>query len=454
MSRWIFWASIFIVLFNPLRRLPAGSIRQSWRSGDINLKISSDKVSDSIFPSISSALQDLKAGKIVIVVDDQDRENEGDFILLAEKTTPEKINFMAKHGRGLICVPMTDKRLQELYIEPMVSQNSALLGTAFTVSVDLIKNVTTGISAHDRARTILALIDPASRPEDFARPGHIFPLAAAEGGVLRRAGHTEAVVDLARLAGAYPAGVLCEIMDDDGSMARLPRLQEIAAQFDLKIISVQDLIEYRRRTELLVRQYATANLPTRYGTFKLHVYESQVDDQHHVALVKGTIDPDKPVPVLVRVHSQCLTGDVFGSSRCDCGDQLAIAMQMIEREGCGVLLYMRQEGRGIGLPDKIRAYALQDNGRDTVEANEELGYQADLRNYGIGAQILFDLGVRQIRLMTNNPKKVVGLDGYGLSVTERVPIEVTPNSCNLNYLQTKRDKLGHLILLPETDNKK
>jgi 3,4-dihydroxy 2-butanone 4-phosphate synthase/GTP cyclohydrolase II len=403
------------------------------------------------FDSIPLALQDLKDGKIVIVVDDQDRENEGDFIMLAEKASAEKVNFMAKYGRGLICVPMTGQRLQELRIEPMVVQNSALLGTAFTVSVDLIKNVTTGISAHDRSRTILALVDPASRPVDFARPGHIFPLAAARGGVLRRAGHTEAVVDLARLAGAYPAGVLCEIMDDDGTMARLPKLREIAKQFDLKMITVQDLIEYRRRTEVLVKKYATANLPTRYGTFIMHVYESDVDEQHHVALVKGEVQTDEPV--LVRVHSQCLTGDVFGSNRCDCGDQLQLAMHMIDQEGRGVFLYMRQEGRGIGLADKIRAYALQDDGRDTVEANEELGYHADLRNYGIGAQILYDLGVRRIRLLTNNPKKVVGLDGYGLTVVERVPIEIEPNSCNWRYLQTKRDKMGHLILLPENEAK-
>jgi 3,4-dihydroxy 2-butanone 4-phosphate synthase/GTP cyclohydrolase II len=326
----------------------------------------------------------------------------------------------------------------------MVQANTALLGTAFTVSVDLIHGVTTGISAADRAKTIHALVDKNSSADDFAKPGHVFPISAALGGVLHRAGHTEAVVDLAKMAKSEPAGVLCEIMADDGTMARTPDLFKLATEYNLKIITVRDLIEYRRRTELLVKKYAQANLPTKYGDFILYIYESDVDKNHHVALVKGDVRTLEPVPV--RVHSQCLTGDVFGSLRCDCGDQLAKAIQYIGNENLGVFLYMRQEGRGIGLPEKIKAYHLQDNGKDTVEANEELGFKADLRDYGIGAQILWDLGVRNIKMLTNNPKKVVGLTGYGLKVVERVPIEIEPNSCNLNYLQTKRDKLGHLIL--------
>jgi|YelNatPaOPRAMG01_1025707.scaffolds.fasta_scaffold00008_113 3,4-dihydroxy 2-butanone 4-phosphate synthase/GTP cyclohydrolase II len=396
------------------------------------------------FNTIEEAIEDIRQGKIVIVVDDEDRENEGDFIMAAEKVTPEAINFMTKYGRGLICVAMTPERLRELDLHPMVTENTAHMGTQFTVSVDARYGTTTGISAYDRATTIRALVDPRTRPEDLARPGHIFPLRAREGGVLNRAGHTEAVVDLCRLAGLYPAGVLCEIMDEDGTMARVPKLMELARQFGMKIITVRDLIEYRRRTEKLVRRVVTTNLPTAYGHFVLHLYESAVDEHHHIALVKG--DVTTPEPVLTRVHSQCLTGDVFGSLRCDCGEQLHKAMRMIEKEGRGVLLYMRQEGRGIGLVNKLLAYRLQDKGKDTVEANEELGFAADLRDYGIGAQILYDLGVRKIRLMTNNPRKIVGLQGYGLEVVERVPIEVPPNEINLRYLETKRDKLGHLIL--------
>jgi len=395
------------------------------------------------FNTIEETIEAIRKGEIIIVVDDEDRENEGDFIMAAEKVTPEAINFMAKHGRGLICVAMTPERLQDLDLQPMVTENTAHLGTSFTVSVDAKKGVKTGISAHDRAKTIQVLIDPKTRPGDLARPGHIFPLRARRGGVLRRAGHTEAVVDLARLADLYPAGVLCEIMDDDGSMARVPKLLEIARKFNLKIITIRDLIEYRRRKEHLVRKAAVANLPTRFGMFKIHIYESDIDPNDHVALVKGNINPDEPI--LVRVHSQCLTGDVFHSLRCDCGDQLEKALQMIEEEGQGVLLYMRQEGRGIGLANKIKAYHLQEHGKDTVEANEALGFKPDLRDYGIGAQILIDLGVRKIRLMTNNPKKIVGLKGYGLEIVERVPIEVKPNPINLKYLETKRDKMGHIL---------
>jgi len=398
--------------------------------------------------TIEEALKDFKKGKILIVVDDEDRENEGDFIMAAEKVTPEKINFMAKHGRGLICVAMTGERLDQLDLHPMVTENTARMGTPFTVSVDAKENTTTGISAYDRAATVKALIDPRTKPSDLARPGHIFPLRAQAGGVLRRAGHTEAAVDLARLAGLYPAGVLCEIMDDDGSMARVPKLLKLAKKFDLKIITIRDLIEYRRRKEKLVKRLVTTKLPTRYGEFTLHLYESIPDNHHHIALVKGEITPDEPI--LVRVHSQCLTGDIFGSLRCDCGQQLEQALMAIEKEGKGVFLYMRQEGRGIGLVNKLRAYHLQDQGKDTVEANEALGFKPDLRDYGIGAQILVDLGVRKMRLLTNNPKKVVGLKGYGLEIVERLPIEVTPNEMNVKYLETKRDKLGHLILIDNT----
>ncbi len=403
------------------------------------------------FDTIDSAVESLRQGKIIIVVDDEDRENEGDFIMLAEKVSAEKINFMAKHGRGLICVPMTAERLEQLEVIPMVARNTAILGTAFTISVDYRHGVTTGISAADRARTVLGLIDANTKPTDLARPGHTFPIAAAPGGVLQRAGHTEAVVDLARLAGGIPAGVLCEIMDEDGTMARVPSLQKIARTFDLRMITVRDLIEYRSRKEKLVSEVAKANFPTAFGNFDLYVYKSKVDEHHHLAIVKGNVNTEKPI--LVRVHSQCLTGDVFGSMRCDCGEQLHRALRAVEKEGQGVVLYMRQEGRGIGLANKIMAYALQDNGKDTVEANEALGYKADLRDYGIGAQILYHLGVRNIRLLTNNPKKIVGLEGYGLKVVERIPIEIEPNEVNAGYLETKRDKLGHLIMLGSSGKK-
>lgn len=397
----------------------------------------------SIFCTVEEAIADIRDGNVIIVVDDESRENEGDVIMAAEKVTAEKINFMAKYARGLVCLPLTHERLAELDLPPMVRNNTAKLGTAFTVSIDAINGTTTGISAFDRSETIRQVIDPAANPDDFARPGHIFPLAAYPGGVLRRAGHTEASVDLAVLAGCSPAGVLCEVMDDDGRMARLPRLSAIAEEHGLKILTIQSLIEYRRRTEKLVERRVQTKLPTDYGTFELHLYRNIVDGAQHVALVKGEIDEEEPT--LVRVHSECLTGDVFGSCRCDCGSQLQKAMLCIEREGRGVLLYMRQEGRGIGLENKIKAYRLQDEGRDTVEANEELGFPPDLRDYGIGAQILVDLGIRKMRLLTNNPKKVVGLKAYGLEIVERVAVEVPPNADNLRYLSTKRDKLGHLL---------
>ncbi len=398
-----------------------------------------------IFNTIPEAIDDIRAGKYIVVVDDEDRENEGDLIMAAEKVTPETINFFARHGRGLICVCLAEDRIQQLRLHPMVENNTAKLGTRFTVSVDAVKGTTTGISAHDRAVTIQTIVDDSSIPEDLARPGHVFPIQALKGGVLTRAGHTEASVDLSRLAGLKPIGVLCEIMDDDGSMKRVPRLMEFAREHDLKIITVRDLIAYRHRTERLIHKITAVNLPTDFGDFKLHLYRSDTDDHHHLALVKGEVAGKENV--LVRVHSQCLTGDVFGSSRCDCGNQLHKAMEMVEQEGAGVILYMRQEGRGIGLANKILAYKLQEEGRDTVEANEQLGFGADLRDYGIGAQILVDLGLSSIRLMTNNPKKVIGLRGYGLEIVERVPIQITPTSYNIAYLETKRDKLGHLLNL-------
>ncbi|HEX2897104.1 MAG TPA: bifunctional 3,4-dihydroxy-2-butanone-4-phosphate synthase/GTP cyclohydrolase II [candidate division Zixibacteria bacterium] len=397
------------------------------------------------FNSISDAVQDIKVGRYVIVVDDEDRENEGDLIMAAEKVTPEAINFFAAHGRGLICVPMTGERLEELKLHPMVEENTAKLGTRFTVSVDAINGTTTGISAYDRAITIEALVNPKTVPSDLARPGHIFPIQAADGGVLARAGHTEASVDLAKLAGLKPVGVLCEIMDSDGSMARVPRLMELAGEFNLKIITIQDLIAYRQKQEKLIELVNSVNLPTRYGNYQLYLYRSAIEEKHHLALVKGKVQGERDV--LVRVHSSCLTGDVFGSVRCDCGEQLHQAMEMIEKEGRGVVLYMGQEGRGIGLVNKLKAYALQEHGRDTVQANEDLGFAADMRDYGVGAQILSDLGLTSIRLLTNNPKKVIGLKGYGLIVTERVPLQTKPNSHNELYLQTKRDKLGHILKL-------
>ncbi|MGI4832421.1 MAG: bifunctional 3,4-dihydroxy-2-butanone-4-phosphate synthase/GTP cyclohydrolase II [Janthinobacterium lividum] len=395
--------------------------------------------------SIESAIEDIRAGKVVIVVDDEDRENEGDFICAARCATPEVINFMATHGRGLVCAPLTADRCDELGLELMVGRNTALHATPFTVSVDLLTNgVTTGISASDRSKTILALIDPATKPEELGRPGHIFPLKARAEGVLRRAGHTEAAVDLARLAGFEPAGVLVEILKADGEMARLPELRQVAEQWNLKLISVQDLIKYRLAQESLTQREITVRMPTNYGDFDLYAYTQRSNGAQHLALVKGDISG--PEPVLVRVHSSCVTGDIFGSCRCDCGPQLHQAMQQIEREGRGVVLYMNQEGRGIGLLNKLKAYKLQEQGRDTVQANEELGFKSDERDYGVGAGILRDLGIKKLRLLTNNPRKRTGLLGYGLEVTETVPIEIAPNQHNRAYLTTKRDKLGHDIL--------
>ncbi|KRE69324.1 bifunctional 3,4-dihydroxy-2-butanone-4-phosphate synthase/GTP cyclohydrolase II [Paenibacillus sp. Soil750] len=394
------------------------------------------------FNTIEEALTDLKLGKVIIVVDDEDRENEGDFIALADKTTPEVINFMIKEGRGLVCTPITEDRAKELDLPPMVARNTDYHGTAFTVSVDHT-DTSTGISAHERSRTIQGLIDPTTKPQDFRRPGHIFPLIAKKGGVLRRAGHTEAAIDLAILADSYPAGVICEVIKEDGTMARVPDLMEIAAKHELSIITIQDLIQYRNQQEKLVKREVEVDLPTDFGIFKAIAYTNQLDDKEHVALVKGTIDPSKPT--LVRVHSECLTGDVFHSHRCDCGPQLDAALKQIDEEGNGVLLYMRQEGRGIGLINKLKAYVLQEQGLDTVEANIKLGFAPDLRDYGIGAQILKDLGISKLRLLTNNPRKIKGLEGYGLEVDERVPIQMESKKDNLNYLQTKQQKLGHML---------
>lgn len=397
-----------------------------------------------MFCKVEEAIEEIKSGRIIVVIDDEDRENEGDFICAAQFVTPEIINFMINQGRGLVCISMTSERLDKLDLPLMVNANTALHGTQFTVSVDAIEGTTTGISAKDRAVTILKLIDEKYSKDDFAVPGHIFPLKAFDEGVLRRAGHTEAGVDLCKLAKLEPAAVLCEILKDNGEMARTKDLILIAEKFNLKILTVQDLINHRLRKERFVERVSEANLPTNRGDFRVFVYKSMVDHKEHVALVKGDIDPEKPT--LVRMHSECLTGDVFHSLRCDCHDQLNRALDIIKGEECGVLVYMRQEGRGIGLINKIRAYDLQDHGRDTVEANEELGFRADLRDYGIGAQILLDLGVKRLKLLTNNPKKIVGLHGFGLEITDRIPIEIQPNSNNQKYLETKRDKLGHLIL--------
>jgi 3,4-dihydroxy 2-butanone 4-phosphate synthase/GTP cyclohydrolase II len=396
------------------------------------------------FDSIESAIEDIKNGKLVIVVDDEDRENEGDFLTAAQNVTPDMVNFMTKVGRGLICVPMTRERAQHLELDMMVSQNTSLHETAFTISVDSrLPGTSTGISAFDRAVTIQQLADDRTKPSDLARPGHIFPLRAMDGGVLRRVGHTEAAVDLARLAGFKPVGVICEILAEDGSMARLPELIKIKEKYGLKLITIKDLVAYRMQKEKLVRRAVEVRLPTHFGEFKLIAYETLIDDKNHLALVKGNVADGKPV--LIRVHSSCATGDLFGSMRCDCGEQLATAMLMIEREGRGALIYMMQEGRGIGLINKLKAYNLQDQGLDTVEANEKLGFKADLRDYGIGAQIICDLGIKKMRLMTNNPRKVVGLEGYGLEVVERVPLEINPNDINKSYLETKKNKLGHLF---------
>jgi len=395
------------------------------------------------FSTIDEAMEDVKQGRMIIIVDDEDRENEGDLMIAAEKVTPEAINFMAKYGRGLICLALTEERTRELGLTMMVEDNQSAFETPFTISIDARDGVTTGISAADRAKTILVAIDPKTQKKDLVKPGHIFPLRARDGGVLVRMGQTEASVDISRLAGISPYGVICEIMDDDGEMARVPSLTLFAKKYNLKMITTKDLAEYRLQRETLVEEVVSTILPTEFGDFKAVTFRNVLIDQIHIALVKGEVKPD--VPTLVRVHSQCLTGDVFGSFRCDCGDQLKKSMQMISEEGAGVLLYLYQEGRGIGIVNKLKAYALQDQGQDTVQANEALGFKPDLREYGIGAQILHKLGLGKIRLMTNNPRKIVGLEGYGLEVVERVPIEVKPRKDNIKYLETKRQKMGHML---------
>ena len=398
------------------------------------------------FNTIEEAIEEFRKGRMIVVVDDEDRENEGDLVIPAEKVTPHVINFMAKHGGGLICLPVIRERLEELNIDRMVTKNTDPNRTAFTISIDA-SECTTGISAYERALTVKKVLDPKSKVRDFTRPGHIFPIESKEGGVLVRAGHTEASVDLAKLAGCYPAGVICEIMNEDGSMARVPELMEYVKKHKLKIVTIKDLIDHRRQTEKIIAREAVVQMPTKYGEFIAYSYESKITGENHLALVKGKVDDGEPV--LVRVHSECLTGDVFGSMRCDCGDQLDYAMKAISKEGRGVLVYMRQEGRGIGFPNKMRAYSLQDKGMDTVEANNALGFAADLRDYGTGAEILADLGVRKIKLLTNNPKKLSGIHGFGLEIVERVPIQIIKHSRNLKYLRTKKEKMGHMLILEE-----
>ncbi len=398
------------------------------------------------FNTIEEAIEEFRKGRMIVVVDDEDRENEGDLVIPAEKVTPHVINFMAKHGGGLICLPVIRERLEELNIDRMVTKNTDPNRTAFTISIDA-SECTTGISAYERALTVKKVLDPKSKVRDFTRPGHIFPIEYKEGGVLVRAGHTEASVDLAKLAGCYPAGVICEIMNEDGSMARVPELMEYVKKHKLKIVTIKDLIDHRRQTEKIIAREAVVQMPTKYGEFIAYSYESKITGENHLALVKGKVDDGEPV--LVRVHSECLTGDVFGSMRCDCGDQLDYAMKAISKEGRGVLVYMRQEGRGIGFPNKMRAYSLQDKGMDTVEANNALGFAADLRDYGTGAEILADLGVRKIKLLTNNPKKLSGIHGFGLEIVERVPIQIIKHSRNLKYLRTKKEKMGHMLILEE-----